>query len=88
MGWIVLNNSAGRAMRRGTADVAARDVLDCGGGFAAGDTVYITFRGADGGQYAVATGTVGCDENALRQMLGAPSATVIVRAPDVRLLWP
>ena len=88
MGWIVLNNSAGRAMRRGTADVAARDVLDCSGGFAAGDTVYITFRGIDGGQYAVAIGTAACDENAIRRVLGASPATVIVRAQDVLLLWP
>lgn len=86
MGWIVLNNSAGRALRRGVADVAARDVLDCCGDFNAGDTVYITFRGTDGGQYAVATGTVGFGENALKQMV--PSASVVVRAQDARLLWP
>ena len=86
-GSIVLDNLAGRALRRTGGDVSARDVLDCSGGFGAGDTVYITFRAVDGGQYLIATGLVACAESVLRQMLGTSSAAVIVRAQDVKLVW-
>jgi len=83
-GTIVLNNAAGRALRRKPADVKAQDVLDCAGRFAAGDTVYVTFRAIDGGQYVVATGIVRCENELVRS---AESATVIVRGQDLRLLW-
>jgi glutamate 5-kinase len=86
-GSIVVDNAAGRALRRAGGDVSARDVLDCSGGFGADDTVYITFRAVDGGQYLIATGLVTCTESALKQMLGTPSAAVIVRAQDLKLVW-
>jgi hypothetical protein len=88
-GTILLNNAAGRSLRKAAATVYAADVLDCAGNFSAGDTVYISFRGIDGGQYVVATGVIRCDESVLRQTLGALApAAVIINASDMKLLWP
>jgi glutamate 5-kinase len=96
-GTILINNAAGRALRKKRADVRAADVLDCVGGFQAGDTVYVTFRGVDGGQFVVATGTVRCDESALRGMTArsngdrvnaSDDANIVIRAQDMDLLWP
>ena len=85
-GSIVINNASGRALRREVADVTAHDVLDCAGGFSAGDTVYVTFRAVDGGQFVVATGVMCCDETTLRQQMRS-TATVVIRETDVKLLW-
>ena len=85
-GSIVLNNAAGRSLRRRPATVCAADVLDCAGGFSAGDTVYVTFRAVDGGQFVIATGVIGCDEITLRQQMRS-TATVVIRETDVKLLW-
>ena len=96
-GTIVVNNAVGRALRKKRADVRAADVLDCAGGFQAGDTIYVTFRGADGGQYVVATGVVRCDESVLRGMTARSNgdgadekgdANIVIRAQDMELLWP
>ena len=86
-GTIVLNNFAGRTLRRGAADVHARDVLDCIGGFAAGDAVYLTFRAVDGGQYVVASGVSRRSDAELRHTLQTGDASVVVSGQDVRLLW-
>ena len=86
-GTIVLNNTAGRSLRRAAADVHARDVLACMGGFAAGDRVYVTFRAVDGGQYAIAAAVACCGEAELRRMLGSAEDLVVLRKEDVRLLW-
>jgi hypothetical protein len=85
-GWIAIGNSAGRALRRGAVDVHARDVLYCAGGFGAGDEVYITFRGTDGGQYVVATGVTRCAEAELRNTLRSGD-DVIIREQEIRLPW-
>jgi glutamate 5-kinase len=96
-GTIVVNNAAGRALRKKRADVRAADVLDCVGGFQAGDTIYLTFRGIDGGQYVVATAVVHYDESVLRAMTaqsigngtdGKAGANIVIRAQDMQLLWP
>jgi hypothetical protein len=88
-GTIVLKNSAGRALRKGPASVCADDVLDCVGGFAVGDTVYVSFRAVDGGQYVVATGVARCDERALRRLPGESQTTfVVLHVQEVKLLWP
>lgn len=86
-GTIVLDNAAGRALRRKPAAVQARNVLDCAGGFHSGDTVYIAFRAIDGGQYVIAIGVACCDAAALRQPLAAPDAPVVFEH-SVKLLWP
>ena len=87
-GSVVINNAAGRSLRKKAAPVLAGEVLSCAGGFSAGDTVYIAFRGADGGQYVIGSGIVCCDESALLQMLGKPdAATLLIREQDVQLLW-
>jgi len=87
-GSIVLNNSAGRALRRTITDVHARDVLDCAGGFNAGDIVYIAFRAVDGGQYVIATAVIGYDEGQLRRTMLADADTIVVRDQQIKLLWP
>ena len=87
-GSIVLNNSAGRALRRTIADVHARDVLDCAGGFNGGDIVYITFRAVDGGQYVIATGVIGYDEGELRRTMLTDADMAVVRGQQIELLWP
>jgi glutamate 5-kinase len=98
-GTIVLDNDAGRALRKKPAPVRAADVLYCAGGFRAGNTVYIAFRTSDGSQYVVATGIARCDEAVLRQMVssGRPAlvaageqgeVTIVVPEQDVQLLWP
>ena len=86
-GSIVLNNPAGRALRRGAADVFARDVLDCAGAFESGDAVYLTFRAADGGQYALATGIACCSGAELRRKLKFREDAIVLRGENVRLLW-
>jgi len=86
-GSIVLSNTAGRSLRRAAADVHARDVLGCAGDFAAGDSVYVTFRAVDGGQYAIAAATVCCSQAELRHKLACADDVVVLRKEDVRLLW-
>lgn len=101
-GTIVVANDTGRALRRKCSDVRLADVLDCAGGFRAGDTIYVTFRGVDGGQYVIATGIVRCDEGTLRHMLARArehlplddrsntsfDIHVVILERDVKLLWP
>jgi len=97
-GTIVLNNRAGRGLRRQKAAVTVAEVLWCIGSFRAGDPVYLAFCGVDGGQFVVGDGlSLLCDTD-LRARLPAPSAkggamepvaddTRVVAAPDVRLIW-
>jgi len=95
---IVLNHRAGRALRRESVEIRVRDVLWCSGDFAAGDPVYVTFCGVDGGQYAVAAGIAQLPQAQLRERLPALSAaggamlstqddTLVIAREDVRLLW-
>jgi hypothetical protein len=69
------------------APVRAADVLDCAGGFNAGDMIYIAFRAVDGGQFVIATGVIRCDETTLRQQLRAGATDVVMRESDVKLIW-
>jgi hypothetical protein len=99
-GTLYIANLPGRALRKRRADVFARDVLYLSGDFRVGDEIYIAFLGADGGQYAVATGIAQIDGDALRERIGPPladaharvhdpaDASVVVREGDVRVLWP
>jgi glutamate 5-kinase len=75
------------------AAVLAEDVLDCSGRFSIGDSVYVTFRGRDGGQYAIATGIVRCDDTMLRKLTGQPTdargnSVIVIEEQDLKLLWP
>ena len=98
-GTIVIDNDAGRALRKKPAAVRASDVLYCLGDFCAGDAVYIAFRTSDGSQYVIATGIAGYDEVAFRQAVDAAhrppvasderdNADIVIREQDVRLIWP
>jgi len=103
-GTIVINNQAGRALRKQCVAVLAAHVVDCTGRFRTGDRVYVSFRGKDGGQYVVATGIVRCDEAVLRRVIGqSPDArsnlvesadpvehdpVVVMQEQDLELLWP
>jgi len=97
-GTIVINNEAGRALRKKRVAVLAAQVLDCVGDFRTGDRVCVAFRGKDGGQYAVATGIVRCDEAMLRRTKGKSADAhgnpaendgfdVVIREQDLELLW-
>jgi hypothetical protein len=82
------------------ATIRALDVLYFSGRFCAGDSIYVSFLGADGGLYVVAIGIAFCDDAVLRQKIGPPLAaahericdvsdqTVVIREQDVTLLWP
>ncbi|HEV2607778.1 MAG TPA: PUA domain-containing protein [Xanthomonadaceae bacterium] len=98
-GTIVIKNEAGRALRRKCVAVLAACVLDSAGSFRAGDRVYVSFRGKDGGQYVIAKGIVRCDHAVLQQIKGRSAdmrsdpaeddeSDVVIREQDLELLWP
>ena len=100
-GNVVLCNAAGRTLRKKAASVRVCDVLWCYGNFSTGDSVYIAFCGADGGQSVIAIGTVACGKSELEIKIGplradlslaGPDAkddlSVVIPAEQFRLLWP
>lgn len=95
-GTIVLCNSVGRARRKQPAAVSACSVIDCSGEFHAGDTVNVTFRGVDGGQFAIATAVANIDAAELRRRIcvGSSAETaqsdhvLAITEENLRLLWP
>lgn len=98
-GIIIINNEAGRALRKQRLSLLAGNVLDCSGSFHAGDRIYVTFRGNDGGQYVIAKGIVRYDETALRQIIDRPvvelekanandDSAIVIQEQDIELLWP
>lgn len=99
-GTIVLANEPGRRLRKKSAAIYAFDVLYFSCRFCAGDSIYVSFLGADGGLYVIAIGIACCDDGMLRQKIGPPPAsahkricdisdqTVVIREQDVTLLWP
>ena len=46
-GTLFVNATAGRALRRAPADVAARDLVGHAGDFGAGDAVWVVMRGCN-----------------------------------------
>jgi glutamate 5-kinase len=94
-GTIVLSNRVGRALRKQAAAVWDSAVIDCCGEFQAGDLVNVTFRGADGGQFAIAIGLAEIDAAALRARLSMRSGTdaspdnvALIAEKNLTLLWP
>lgn len=95
-GTIVLCNDAGRALRKKLTAVRSANVIDCCGEFRAGDRVNVTFRGIDGGQFAVAVGTTGVDAATLREHISrslqrdnsARDDAIVIAEQDLTLLWP
>lgn len=94
-GTIVLRNEAGRALRKNSAAVSAASVIDCCGEFRAGDTVNVTFRAVDGGQFAIAMATAGVDAATLREHISRAFQTdkpgsgdaIVIAEQDLKLLW-
>ena len=97
-GTIVLNNQAGRGLRKQRAAVTVADILWCIGRFGAGDPICISFCARDGGQYVVANGVSLLSDAELRERLPALSAkggsaeparddTVVVAAGDIAMRW-
>jgi glutamate 5-kinase len=85
-------------LRKQRATLWTMDILDCIGGFRAGDRVYVVVRGADGGQGAIATGIVRYDASALRLVKGRSIASgdgknenddssPVIAEQDLHLLW-
>ncbi|TLY49463.1 MAG: hypothetical protein E6K53_13615 [Gammaproteobacteria bacterium] len=96
-GTIVLRNDIGRALRKKLAAVRCVSVIDCCGEFRAGDTVNVTFRGIDGGQFAIAMAIAGIDAAALRERISLKPAqpsgdgcddAIVIAEQDLKLLWP
>jgi hypothetical protein len=95
-GIVYLDNPIGRRLRKQSASISVRDVLYSAGGFRTGDPIYVAFRGADGGQYAVAIAIAACDETVLAswpfsatQSRDDSAATrIVAHQRDVQLLWP
>ena len=84
-GVVVVDSATGRALRAKPGAIRAEAVLDCSGDFRAGEPVYVTMRGRDGGQNALAVGTAGIDASALH---GEPPHDLeVVVAEGLRLLW-
>jgi glutamate 5-kinase len=94
-GVVVVNADTGRALRAMPVAIKAADVLGCSGDFHAGDQIYVTSRGRDGGQYAIAIGTAEIDASALRGLRVAsgnssrelPQALDAVAAEGLHVLW-
>ncbi len=98
-GTIFIHANAGHALRHGCVTLRSSDVLDCMGGFHAGDRVHVVVRGGDGGQGVIATGIARCDADALRQArsrsieardppMENDDRGIVMDAQDMELLWP
>jgi glutamate 5-kinase len=96
-GTITLDNATGRALRLRTQAVHGAAVIDCAGEFAAGEPVFVSFRGRDGGQFVVARARSRQASGAIRAALKVPDRaratdgfreSLVVAAADVELIWP
>ncbi|MBS0194759.1 MAG: hypothetical protein JSR34_10980 [Proteobacteria bacterium] len=81
-GFIAITGVAGKALRmQGTPPVCG-DVLNCSGTFRAGDRVFVTMRGTDGGQAVVARAFSAVDA----QALPCPPLNTATTTPELPLL--
>ena len=88
-GVVVLAAEAGRALREGRLP-RRRDVLDWSGEFGAGDGVYATMRGRDGGQGVVALATSAINARTLSCPLSGWSEAddgVVLRGQGLDVFW-
>src|SRR5207342_2802103 len=81
-GVVVIRAELARKLRRTPAPIHAGELLGHSADFRAGETVYVTSRGADGGQSVVALGLAKIDAIALPDS-EAPAIVV----DDLHFLW-
>ncbi|MBS0211701.1 MAG: hypothetical protein JSR26_00790 [Proteobacteria bacterium] len=90
-GWIALSGTAGKALRMHGTLPACGDVLNGSGTFRAGDRVFVTMRGTDGGQAVVARAISAVDAQALpcppRHAPTAIPAHPALREEGLEVLW-
>ena len=82
-GTATISGELGRRLRKAVAPIRAHALLGHSGEFLAGDSVYVTTRGRDGGQSTLGVGRAAVDAAALRH---CDADAVVV--DDLQLLWP
>ena len=82
-GVAIISGELARALEHRPAPIRAGELLGHSGEFRAGEFLYVTTRGKDGGQSTLGIGTAAIDFGALRQ---AAPTTVVIDA--LALLWP
>jgi hypothetical protein len=81
-GAVVIDAALGRALRAQPAPIRAGQLLGSSGCFGAGDALYITTRGRDGGQGVLGIGIAGLAAAGIEH--AAPDAIVV---DGLQLLW-
>jgi hypothetical protein len=79
---LVVGAERARELRRGSAPIRVGELIGRSGDFHAGDWLYITARGHDGGQSVLATGAAAVDFD---RLAGLDAQAPVVEAPE--LLW-
>jgi hypothetical protein len=81
-GVVTIGAQRARELRKGPIPVRVVDLVGRSGDFHAGDWLYVTSRGHDGGQSVLATGTAAVDFDELPLL--DPQASVV---SEPELLW-
>ena len=81
-GVATINGALGRALRKAPAPIRAGELLGHSGEFQAGDFLYVTTRGRDGGQSTLGIGTAAVASSALDH---CAADTVVI--DGLALLW-
>ena len=81
-GVATVSSALGRALRKAPAPIRAADLLGHSGDFQAGDFLYVTTRGGDGGQSTLGIGTAAIASAALHDC-----AADTVAIDGLALLW-
>jgi len=81
-GVVVIHAELARELRKSPAPIRAGELLGHSADFRAGETVYVTSRGADGGQSVLALGLARIDAIALP---GSEAPAIVV--DDLHFLW-
>jgi len=81
-GVVVVGAERAQELKRGPFPIRAADLVDSSGDFRAGDWLYVTARGYDGGQSVLASGTAAVDFD---QLAGLDAQATVV--DGLELLW-
>jgi hypothetical protein len=82
-GVVVVGAERARELKSGPSPIRVVDLVDRSGDFRAGDRLYVTARGRDGGQSVLATGAAVVDFD---QLAGLDAQATVV--DGLELLWP
>jgi hypothetical protein len=81
-GVVVIGAERAQELKRGPSPIRAADLIDRSGEFRAGDRLYVTARGYDGGQSVLATGAAAFDFD---RIAGLDAQATVV--DGLELLW-